>query len=186
MNRYILYIWAISSIIFVSCNNKSKESDTKNSSSVNSIIIEDSLLGQNLDKMNLDSIKRLTQAEYDSLHLAQIKSLSDYGPNDLTMGRFLFEGENGKLLTIKIITEGEITEYLLSYDTKGKLVDSLIVAYEDMVEYYTQVSSSIKQNEILVQTINFSYDGIDGNEEEKADTSLTKYQITPELRFLTD
>lgn len=186
MNRYILYIWTISSIIFVSCNNKSKKPDTKNSSSVNSIIIEDSILGQNLDKMNFDSIKRLTQAEYDSLHLAQIKSLSDYGPNDLTMGRFLFEGENGKLLTIKIITEGEITEYLLSYDTKGKLVDSLIVAYEDMVEYYTQVSSSIKQNEILVQTINFSYDGADGNEEEKADTSLTKYQITPELRFLTD
>lgn len=169
------------------CNSKSKkEADVSTLSLPDKIVLQDSTLGKYFDVIDFNKLKRLSQAEYDSLHLVQINSLSGYGLEDLTMGQILFNGVNGKLLTLHVITEGEITEYLLSYDPKGNLVDSLIVAYEDMVDYYTEVSTLIKKNEILVQTVNFTYDGKDGNEETASDTSMTKYQITPSLRFLTD
>lgn len=170
-----------------SCDSKSKkEADVSTLSLPDKIVFQDSTLGKYFDVIDFSKLKRLTQAEYDSLHLVQINSLSGYDLEDLTMGQILFNGANGKLLTLKVITEGEITEYLLSYDPKGNLVDSLIVAYEDMVDYYSEVTTIIRKNQILVQTVNFTYDGKDGNEETASDTSMTKYRITPSLRFLTD
>lgn len=188
VNRHIVILGFIlmSVLGLISCESKSnKVAEVSPQSIPDEIILEDSTLGQYFDKIDFTKLKRLTQAQYDSLQLKQINSLSDYGLEDLSMGKTLFEGGSGKLLTLQVITEGEITEYLLSYDTKGNLVDSLVVAYEDMVEYYTQISSLIKKNQILVQTINFTYDGNNGNEEE-SDTTIAKYQITPELRFLAD
>lgn len=127
---------------------------------------------------------RMTQALYDSLQLAEISDLQGYEPGDLSMGRVLLENEYGKIITIHIITEGEITEYLLSYDANNQLTDNLLVAYEDMVEYYSAVSSKINDNKIVVQTINYTYGGSDGNSKETSDTSFVNYQITNELKFI--
>jgi hypothetical protein len=144
------------------------------------------LLSSKIDSIDLTSITRLTQKEYNDLQLFNVKGLGGYGISDLSMGHILFSNENGRILTIHVITDGEITEYLLSYDKNGVLQDNLLVAYEDMVEYYSEISSKINSKEIVVQTVSFTY----GNDEdelfEKSDTAFVKYQITPEFKFVTD
>ena len=62
----------------------------------------------------------------------------------------------------------------------------LLVAYEDMVEYYSEVSSKINSKEIIVQTINFTYSDNDDDQVEKSDTAFVKYQITPEFKFIAN
>lgn len=170
----------------VSCQNKQPEFQQQAQLDTLNIELSEMLLSSKADSIDLTKIKRLTQKEYNDLQLFNVKGLGGYGVSDLCMGHTLFSNENGKILTVHVVTDGEITEYLLSYDKSGTLQDNLLVAYEDMVEYYSEISSRIKSKEIVVQTVNFTY----GNEEdelsEKSDTAFVKYQITPEFKFVMD
>lgn len=181
-----IYLFSIISFaIFISCQSKQ---ENKTDAQLDKLDIEltEKELSSKIDSIDLASISRLTQKEYDDLQLSKVKGLEGYELSDLTMGQTLLDSTNGKILTVQIITDGEITEYLLSYDKDGNLVDNLIIAYEDMVEYYSEVTSKINSNKITVQTINFTYDGEDGNQSQTSDTAIAKYQITPEFKFITD
>ncbi|MDR2951049.1 MAG: hypothetical protein ACK5KL_02310 [Dysgonomonas sp.] len=168
---------------FVSCQSK-QENNLKAQLGTLNVELTETFLSSKADSIDLTDVLRLTQKEYDDLQLSKVKGLEGYELSDLTMGQVLLDNANGTILTIQIITDGEITEYLLSYDKDGNLVDNLIVAYEDMVEYYSEISSKINSDLITVQTVNFTYGDEDGNQTEASDTAIAKYQITPEFKFV--
>ncbi|NDV93917.1 hypothetical protein D0T84_03155 [Dysgonomonas sp. 521] len=143
-------------------------------------------LSSQVDSIDLTKVSRLTRKEYNDLQLFKVKGLGGYEVSDLSMGQVLFSNNNGKILTVQVITDGEITEFLLSYDKNGDLQDDLLVAYEDMVEYYSEISSKIRSKEIVVQTINYTYGGDEDNQSETSDTAFVKYQITPDFKFVMD
>lgn len=174
-------------IIFISCQNKQSGNFTFNNQ-IDSIHISlnDTALSNNFGSIDFENLPRLTMAEYNNLQLDKIAGLEGYDTTYLAMGRTLLLNDDGKIITIQVITDGEITEYLISYDKDGNITDNLIVAYEDMVEYYSRVSTQINSNQIVVQTINFSYSDGENNPIETSDTAITKYQITPELKFVMD
>jgi len=173
-------------VIFLSCQNKQKEIEPPARLDSLHIRLEETTLSNKAESIDLMTISRLSQSRYDSLQLAKVKELEGYDIADLTMGKILLSNDNGKMLTVQVITDGEITELLLSYDKDGNLVDNLIVAYEDMVEYYSQITSSINSDSITVQTINYIYSDSEDNTQETSDTIITKYKITPEFRFILD
>lgn len=186
MKKIYLFIGIILTIILFSCQNKQEKQGQISSLESLDAKIEETTLSNKVEDIDLMKISRLTQSQYDSLQLSKVKELQGYDIADLTMGRILLNNDFGKMVTVQIITDGEITELLLSYDKNGNLVDNLIVAYEDLVEYYKEVTSSINSNKITVQTINFNYYDVGSNTIETADTIRTNYQITPELRFIID
>lgn len=185
MKKVNLFSFILLSVLLFSCGNKQVKDAQPQLSSLN-IELQETALSTKLKDIDLTRLPRLTPEEYDRMQLARVKNLEGYDLSDLTMGEILFANEQGKILTIKVITDGEITEYLLSYDKNGNLLDNLLVAYEDMVEYYSEVSSKINSNKIIVQTVNFTYGDEDGSNAEKSDTAFTNYQITPELRIVND
>lgn len=179
-----IYLFSIIlTILLFSCQNKQGQQARFDSLDIK---LEKATLSNKADDIDLMKISRLTQAQYDSLQLGKVKELHGYDIADLTMGKVLLNNVFGKMLTVQIITDGEITELLLSYDKDGKLVDNLIVAYEDLVEYYKEVTSSINSDKITVQTINYNYFDVGNNTIETADTIVTNYEITPELKFIID
>lgn len=179
-----IYLFSIIfTIILFSCQNKQGQQSRLESLHIE---LEKTTLSNKADDIDLMKISRLTQVQYDSLQLDKVKELQGYDISDLTMGEILLNNDFGKMLTVQIITDGEITELLLSYDKDGNLVDNLIVAYEDLVEYYKEVSSSINSDKITVQTINYNYFDVGNNTIETADTIVTNYEITPELKFIID
>ncbi len=171
------------SILTISCQTKSGD---KNTAEELHVELNEDKLNVKPDSPNFKEPPHLSIAQYDSLQINKIKDLKDYDISYLSMGRTLLSNENGKIITIQVITDGEITEYLLSYDRNGNLVDNLIVAYEDMVEYYSQITSQINSNKVIIQTVNFSYENLKGEEVEFSDTSTISYSISPELKFIAD
>lgn len=167
-----------------SCQNRHNDNTGSQIQSL-SFKLDDTSLESKLNDVDFESIPRMSQQEYDSLQINSIEDLNGYDSQDLSMGHVLFDSEDGKIITIRIITEGELTEYLLSYDRHGGLIDKLLVAYEDLVENYSQISSSIKSDTIKIQTINYTYDDSSDEEKEIADTVVSNYQITPELKFIS-
>ncbi|MBD8390267.1 hypothetical protein [Dysgonomonas sp. BGC7] len=186
--KKIFFLSIISLALFSSCQNKSKDSNNKIAEQIESLDVQlnDTVLGNNFEHIDFDNISHLTKAQYDSLQLQKVSGLEGYDISYLSMGDVLLQNTNGRILTIQVITDGEITEYLLSYDNQGNLIDNMIVAYEDMVEYYSHVSTSINSNKVTVQTINYTYSDPQGNPVELSDTAIVKYQITPEFKFITD
>lgn len=172
-------------VTIVSCQNKQSENKQAQLDTLN-VELSETQLSNKADSMDLTNIARLTEKEYTDLQLFNVKGLEGYSAEDLSMGRILLANDNGKILTVLVITDGEITEYLLSYDKSGNLQDNLLVAYEDMVEYYSEVSTKINSKEIIVQTINFTYSDSDDDQVEKSDTAFVKYQITPEFKFIAN
>jgi len=173
------------SLVLFSCGNRQAGEQQTKVNNLN-VKLDEIALSNKLNTIDLTKVKRLSQAQYDSLQLAKVEGLQGYDIQDLTMGRILLSNENGRILTIQVVTDGEITEYLLSYDNNGNLLGNLLVAYEDMVEYYSEVTSRINSNRIMVQTVNFTYGDESGNTLEKADTAVVNYQITGDLRIVTD
>lgn len=148
--------------------------------------ISEHALMEGSDSIELNSLKRLSQQEYDSLQIQSIEDFIGYDLQDLSIGRVLFDSEEGKIISIHIITEGELTEFLLSYDKYGNPRDKLLVAYEDLVENYSQITSTIKSGTITIQTVNYFYNDEDSIESETADTVIANYKISPELRFISN
>ena len=126
----------------------------------------------------LDDSNVLSEEEYDSLKLGSLSFIGSYGDLQYEIGKRIIDQEDRKLLTIKAIASGEISEYLLGY-IDNDITDSLLVAYEDNVEYYSQTSSTISHDTITVVTIDHDYSGM----EDVADTIVSQYIISPELRF---
>ncbi len=168
-----------------SCQNRHNDNTHNQIHLLNLQLDETTLSGGESGDIDFSQIPRLSQKEYDSLQIKSIEDLDGYDSQDLSMGHILFDSEDGKIITIRIITEGELTEYLLSYDRHGSLTDKLLVAYEDLVENYSQISSNIKSDTITIRTVNYSYDEKNGEETEIADTIVSNYQITPELKFIS-
>lgn len=181
-------IYLFSFILFttlVSCQNKEGKVLQAQLDTL-SINLSEISLSSRVDSIDLTKVSRLTRKEYNDLQLFKVKGLGGYEVSDLSIGHVLLSNDNGKILTVQVITDGEITEFLLSYDKNGDLQDDLLVAYEDMVEYYSEISSKIKSKEIVVQTINFTYGSDEDEQSEKSDTALVKYQITPDFKFVMD
>ena len=172
-------------VTIVSCQNKQSEIKQAQLDTLN-VELSETQLSNKADSMDLTNIARQTEKEYTDLQLFNVKGLEGYSAEDLSMGRILLANDNGKILSVLVITDCEITEYLLCYDKSGNLQDNLLVAYEDMVEYYSEVSTKINSKEIIVQTINFTYSDSDDDQVEKSDTAFVKYQITPEFKFIAN
>lgn len=168
-----------------SCQNRHNDNTSSQIKQLD-LHLDETDLGNRQDSIDFTGIPRLSQAEYDSLQLKSIEDLTGYDSQDLSMGHILFDSEEGRIITIHIITEGELTEYLLSYDKEGNLTDKLLVAYEDLVEYYSQVSTKIKSNQITIQTINYTYSEDDNDDSTSIDTIISSYQITPDLKFVSN
>lgn len=120
----------------------------------------------------------LTKEQYDALNLGALSFIPEFGELQYEIGSTLIDEPTRKLLTIKTIASGEISEYLLGY-INNIVTDSLLISYEDNVEYFSETSSVINGNKITVTTIDFDYSG----EAEIADTIRTSYIISKELTF---
>lgn len=170
-------------LVITSCGSKTKQNniessiDASNAIENTSVHISEIHFDNNWNKLDNQSAQ-LSKSEYESLKLADLSFMENFGDLQYEKGETLVDEENRKLLTIKTISSGEISEYLLGY-INNSITDSLLVAYEDNVEYYSTTSSVIKDDTITVTTINFDYNGID----EVADTITNKYRITPHLLF---
>lgn len=170
------------SILF-SCGGGKKQQTTNNSEGEaegnSSLVVEipTTIFDDNWNKLDQKS-KLLSHEEFDALQLGDLSFIGAYGDFQYEEGKTLLDQADKKLLTIKTISSGEISEYLLGYVDQN-ISDSLLVAYEDNVEYYSKVSSTIAKDTITVMAINWDYSGM----EEISDTIISRYIITPELRF---
>lgn len=185
MKRISVISLAVFVIVFAttSCGSKTKNTQSNNTNeksatSENSAIqISEIHFDNNWNK--LSSIhSQLSEEEYNTLNLGELSFMANYGELQFNIGEMLIDEEHRQLLTIKTISSGEIAEYLLGY-LNNTVTDSLLVAYEDNVEYYSITSSVINDDKITVTTINFDYSGLEGS----ADTIVNSYRITPELTF---
>ncbi len=148
------------------------------------IELSEASIGKNFNDIDFENLPCMTKAVYDSLQLNKVVGLDGYDTTYLSVGRVLLFNDKGKIITIQVVTDGELTEYLLSYDKDGNLRDNLIVAYEDMVENYSEITSIINDRQITVQSVEFSYFDENGETSETSDTAITKYDISPELKFI--
>lgn len=180
-----LILFSVFSFSLFSCLNK-KDNNAQLLINELHIELDETKLSNSFEKVDMMALPRLTQDEYNNLQLGDVQELQGYDTAYLCMGKSLLDSAIGKIITVKVITDGEITEVLLSYDKNGKLIDNLIVAYEDMVEYYCRVSSLIVSDQITIQTINYNYADEDSKIEESCDTTIKKYTISPEFRFLAN
>lgn len=123
---------------------------------------------------SIGSIVSLSPNHYDSLQLRKITHLP-YTLNDKFSYRIVSNTNNQRLLVLKLDIESEIYQYLLAYNKDGILISDLLVSYEDFVEYFSTISSIIKDDIIEVKTISM--------EDEKSDTIINSYKIMPNLTF---
>lgn len=151
------------------------ENSIKQKPSVNDIYIE---FDYNIDSIYNSKAPRMTQKEFNNLQLGSLKHFP-YTYDLLSKDQSIYENQNGKIVTVEAYTGGERAKYLLSYNRDNKLLDFLLVSYEDYVEYFSRTSSMIKNGEIIVTEINYTDDSIEG----KSDTVIDKYKISPELKF---
>lgn len=169
----------------ISCGGKTKTSDNStNENKENTAIVEfanidfsETHFGDNWNHLE-NSVKQLTKEEYKALNLDKLSFIPDFGELQYEIGSNLIDEPARKLLTVKAVSSGEISEYLLGY-VNNTITDSLLVAYEDNVEYFSNTSAVLEGNKITVTTIDFDYSGT----EEVSDTIKTSYIISKELTF---
>lgn len=175
---HILITFLFLMLITTACGKKKQQNEEQETpTTVTESQIKDAEFDNNWN-VAYDENKNISKAQYDSLKLGSLSFIAPYEHLDFQIGKVLLDTDEKKLLSIKAISSGEIAEYLLSY-INNNITDSLLIAYEDNVEYYSATSSVINDNKITVTTINWDYSGA----EETADTTITQYTITPELTF---
>lgn len=176
----LLAICITISIVAVACGKKKINDSNEEESSVEKTVITEIQNSDFNDNWNIayDAKKNLSKETFDSLKLNTLTFLPPYEDLDFQIGKIILDTEHKKLLSVKAIASGEISEYLLGY-IDNNITDSLLIAYEDNVEYYSTTASTIKDSKITVTTINSNYDG----PQETADTIITIYNITPNLTF---
>lgn len=175
-------IFATVTILTLSCGGKAKNNSTDTQQDATSveyanIELSEKHFGDNWNQLE-NSQTMLTKEEYDALNLGKLSFIPAYEDLQYEIGSTLVDEPTRKLFTIKTIASGEISEYLLGY-INNCVTDSLLISYEDSVEYFSETSSIINGNKITVTTVNFDYSGT----EEVADTIKTSYTISKELTF---
>lgn len=170
--RYFFYIFVIiSPVLFYSCKKEKKE------------------LTLNFNKDFKDkwnsladlSQNKITQTTYDSLQLSQLKFIPNYNNAQFVYDVLLDNDSTSlKMTSVTIINSGEILEYLISYHN-NVLIDSIMVYYEDNVEYYQQIYSSLNNDTITITHITTRED-VD-NLISTNDTIQEKYFVSPTLQF---
>lgn len=121
-----------------------------------------------------DNRKRITATERTALKINLIKTkiFDIKWPNTkLAKGKLIYKGASGTLQTIfHIEKEHSATEFLVSYDANGNVVDCISIGF---IHAYggDRGQTTIQGNEILAC---FSAEGVD---------VYRKYTITPKLRF---
>lgn len=169
-------------IAFVSCNSssdKSKETTDPSITEINPIDTLNILLGD-FEKITFVDSDTLTDAIRKKLQIEEIEELLGYSNRYLYKGKTIAENKNGSIVSLYMHSEGEASEYLISYDTNGKFISDIVVGYDDWVEGYSKTSSKIVNGKLTIETVNFDY----SEEVEKADTILEHYKISPDLTFI--
>lgn len=186
MRKILVILIAILSLTLamLSCGGKTKTMDSSANEKEETIVVEfaniefaEMHFGDNWNHLE-NSEKQLTEEEYNALNLGKLTFIPDFGELQYEIGATLIDEPTRKLLTVKAVSSGEISEYLLGY-VNDVITDSLLVAYEDNVEYFSSTSAILEGNKITVTTIDFDYSGT----EEVSDTISTSYIISKELIF---
>lgn len=192
-----LCLVAILFIACVSCKEKSKQAD-KAINNDYSINLTEQVIGNNWNGDELIA-EYLSEAVYDSLKLGKLPFIPPFGEMDFQIGKVFVDTLGYKMLTLRLVSSGEISEYLLTYEN-GEPIDFLMVAYEDNVEYFSTTKTFLKGDSLLVETITYSGDDTDADKDESevvtneselslsasnnlADTLFSHYLITPDFRF---
>lgn len=125
--------------------------------------------------------QKINEEEYNDLQLETLKFVPAFANSDFIADTLLLDTLGQKIIALRIINSGEILEYLLTYKD-NKLVDNLLVSYEDNVEYYEQISSILKNDSIITSIIRWEDDF--STSIDQADTVKIRYHLTPTLHFL--
>lgn len=183
-----LCVVAVLLLSCISCKEKVQQiEETKNNKY--SINLEEQLIGNNWNEDNQLTTDYIDEVVYDSLKLGKLPFIPPFGEMDFQIGKVLVDTLDYKMFTLRLISSGEISEYLLTYE-KGEPIDFLMVAYEDNVEYFSTTKTFLKGDSLLVETITFLGDDTDAKDETElyantnsSDTLFSHYLITPDFRF---
>lgn len=127
------------------------------------------------------SENRIDRYTYDSLNLSKLNFIPSYNSADFVYDVLLNnDSTHLKVATITIINSGEILEYLISYQN-NELVDTLMVYYEDNVEYNQQMYSNLSKDTIFRTCITAGDDS--DNLVIISDTIQERYFVSPTLHF---
>lgn len=121
------------------------------------------------------NLKRISLSERGLFKIDDIDQLKDYSNGNIARGKTIYQNDAGRLENIYLLIEDHsTTEYLISYDCKGKYIAHLKVGGR---MYYAgdNMSAVIEGNEIH-KTVTWA----DTDEE---GIIYTDYIITPDLKF---
>ena len=123
----------------------------------------------------------LTQAQWENMKITDIKILA-YMKNtsleNLREGKLYYQGENGRLESFLYIdSKRKISEYLISYDSKGNAVDCLEVGC--WIPETNEIKfANLSNNKLSV----FELAPVQANG--KREEIVTEYAITPAMQFV--
>ncbi|MCL1938699.1 MAG: hypothetical protein FWF52_09930 [Candidatus Azobacteroides sp.] len=123
----------------------------------------------------------LTQAEWENLKVAEVKtlaSLKNIPLENLREGKLYYQGENGRMESFLYMdSKRKISEYLITYDPKGNSVDCLEVGCW-IPETDEKKFANLSNNKLSV----FELAPVKANG--KREEIVTEYAITPALQFV--
>lgn len=126
-----------------------------------------------------DNRKLISSADRASLKIDNIRysGFDNKWPNNkLSAGKIIYSGELGLIATIFHIEKDHAsTEFLVSYDTQGNLVDCISIAY--VSTYGGDRGEGTIEGDKVTACFYFSEGGQSG-------TTYIEYKITPELKFI--
>jgi hypothetical protein len=124
---------------------------------------------------------RLTQTQWDNMKITEIKNLAhlkNISLENLREGKLYYQGENGRLESFLYIdSKRKISEYLVSYDSKGNSVDCLEVGCW-IPETNEKKFTNLSNNKLSV----FELAPVKANG--KREEIVTEYAITPAMQFV--
>ena len=137
-------------------------------------------------KNNWDNLPSLVAQKmdislYDSLNLNNLNFIPPYEYADFVID-ILSSNDSleSRIGILTVINSGEILSYLMTYH-QNVLVDDLMVYYEDNVEYYQHITSTINNDSICITSVTWK-DDFD-NYRNNSDTTIENYLLTPTLQF---
>ncbi|MDH6353710.1 hypothetical protein M2132_000027 [Dysgonomonas sp. PH5-45] len=127
--------------------------------------------------------KGITQQERLALKINNIQDHmlnKELKNNELVKGKTIYEDESGSIKSVIVVSKypgesPEFFEYLISYDFNGNYINHLQVG--EKRTFYTNDIYAIVKGETITVTNYYA----EGDDEE---TIVTKYKISPELKFV--
>lgn len=188
MKKYFSTVFICTALLLTACKKKNnnppviKNSVLRTASAPVAILKNKILPIAYLDSINYKL--KITEAQFNELQLHKMDRFKDRKFSqenvDVTVADTLYSNGKSKVILIVDNTGGEYAGYLVSYDVNGNYVSDIEVVYEDVVEYYSTVSSVIHNDTIRSQTINTEYTD---DEKEKRDTVNEVYVLTKNMVF---